>query len=226
MRDLLCGTFYANHRLNRGASRPVAGSSVSAIAGARTPRPRRNSAWRCDDLLPQRECPAPGTSTDARSTPAVAYRQQHTWSEEPGHAPIASERVPGRRAIPAIRSNRPPRRRPPAPALSPASGDPYRFDVERERQRKVLNRRKAVQQDRRSTMRKRSTTVSQSVLSVMSAVRRPNTRISPESGSAAPVIRLISVSAAGRSSPTIAVLIEDLKGRTGRRAAAAGRDNP
>ena len=54
------------------------------------------------------------------------------------------------------------------------------------------------------TMPKRSRVESQSEAWVISSVGRPNSRICPRSGRVAPVMRLIKVSAAGRSSPTSA----------------------
>src|SRR5262249_32558921 len=48
------------------------------------------------------------------------------------------------------------------------------------------------------------TVASQSALSVIAELARPNTRTSPVSGSVAPVARLMNTSAAARSRPTIA----------------------
>ncbi len=55
------------------------------------------------------------------------------------------------------------------------------------------------------TMPKRSTTASQSALSVIAEVGRPNNRTSPRSGSVAPVTRLTKTSAVVWSSPMMAM---------------------
>ena len=80
-----------------------------------------------------------------------------------------------------------------------------RLDVERERHREVLNRRQRFEQDGPLGDDAEAIDDREPVRAVGDVGRRrPNIRTSPESGSAAPVMRLISISAAGRSRPRIA----------------------